>query len=93
MLVLAQPVWLLITHRASYILLFLALLISSYCLLRHRLHTPRVKLKDGFEPQTRKGMLSKMLLDRIDTDLTADGEPVDLARFWHRVSWASGAMI
>jgi hypothetical protein len=79
------PPWLTISHRASYFLILLTICVSFLSLVVPRLTENGVRLKDGPRPKTRKGLLSKTLLEHIDTDLAAHGEPVDLPGFWHKV--------
>jgi hypothetical protein len=92
MLAQPQPPWLTISHRTSYILVILAVCISFLSLIIPRLPKSRVTLKEEPQPKTRKGLLSKKLLEHIDTDLAAHGEPVDLPGFWHKVRMMRGAM-
>ena len=87
-----KPLWLDITHIASAILLLVAVVISASAILIPYILTRwsqgRVKLRDepGSNAQTRKGILSSVLLSHVDSDLEEDGSAVDIAGFWKEVS-------
>jgi hypothetical protein len=91
-----RPLWLEVAHRASYILLLTVIVLSFANLaiapLRKRWSKGKIHLDGGFVAHTRKGLFSKLLLEHIDSDIAGDGVPVNLPKFWSRVSVASGPL-
>jgi hypothetical protein len=87
-LVTKEPRWLQITHYTSFVLVFVTVLLSFLIVtlpaLQKRLSNGRIKLDNGFQASTRKGLFSKLLLEHID-DLGGDGDPVDIQQFWKGV--------